>query len=256
MRDTGDKLSGYFQPAFLICVLVLALAGIGMDRLHVEKVPFRLKRPFDLFDANSLTHYNVISKERIDNEEVVRELGTTDYIQWILEDPDASEDSAVRKCLLFVTYYELPDYVPHVPEECYIGAGHRVLASDSVTFQIGSALKRPEHENIKGKYVVFSTTNSQDWRGDTKFSILYLFNVNGMYTDSRESARWILNKYVFSKYVYFSKVEWKFFNTKFGQTIYPRKEEAVAASVRLLSALLPVLEREFWPDWPVKDGSP
>jgi hypothetical protein len=255
MPDTRLNMSVYFQPAFLICVVVLVLAGIAMDRLHVEKAPFRLKKPFELFEETSLNHYTVISKEKIDNEEIVRELGTTDYIQWLLEDSDAPADSALRKCLLFVTYYELPDYVPHVPEECYIGAGHRVLASDSVEFRIGDVLKRPEYENIKGRYVVFSTTNSQDWRGDTKFSILYLFNVNGVYTDSRESARWILNKYVFSKYVYFSKVEWKFFNTKFGETIYPRKEEAVAASEKLLTAILPVLEKEFWPDWPAKEGS-
>ncbi|MHC4622895.1 MAG: hypothetical protein ACYS4W_03225 [Planctomycetota bacterium] len=247
-------MSSYLQPAFLICVLVLALAGVAMDRLHVEKVPLPLKKSFDLLDEKSLIPYRVISKKKIDYEEVVRELGTTDYIQWTLEDPDAAADSAVRKCMLFITYYELPDYVPHVPEECYIGAGHRVLASDGVEFGIGSALTRPVGEKIKGKYVVFSQTDSQKWQGETKFAILYLFNVNREYTDSREDARWILNKHSFSKYVYFSKVEWKFYNTKYGQTIYPSREEAVAASEKLLAVVLPVLEKDFWPDRPAKDG--
>jgi hypothetical protein len=244
----------YLQPAFLICVAVLAVAGIAMERLHVEKAPLALKKPFELLDEGALAPYRVISKEEIGNEEVIRELGTTDYVQWLLEDPNLPVDSSVRKCLLFITYYELPDYVPHVPEECYIGTGHQVLASDSVTFRIGGVSSPMEDEDIEGKYVVFSTTDLGDWWGDTKFSVSYVFRVDGLYVNSREDARWLLNKHIFSKYVYFSKVEWKFFGTKFGRTTYPSKEEAISASENLLAVILPVLEREHWPEWPVVKG--
>ncbi|MHC4084712.1 MAG: hypothetical protein ACYSU3_07240, partial [Planctomycetota bacterium] len=52
---------------------------------------------------------------------------------------------------------------------------------------------------------------------------------------------------IFSKYSYFSKVEWKFFNIRFNKLIYPGKEEAIAASQKLLSVILPILEKEHWP---------
>ncbi|HUW19070.1 MAG TPA: hypothetical protein VMW16_07195 [Sedimentisphaerales bacterium] len=245
----------YLQPAFLICTGVLALAAVGMDRLHVQKAPFLLKKSLDMLDEQGLAPYTVVAKEKIENEEIIRELGTSDYIQWVLEDANAAADSAVRKCTLFVTYYELPDHVPHVPEECYMGTGHQVLASEGVTFEIGDVSHRPEVKTIEGKYVVFASTDSRNWWGDSKFAILYFFSVNGVYANSREDARWLLNKYIFSRYVYFSKVELKFFNTRFGQTIYPSKEEALRAGEKLLAVVLPVLEKEHWPDRPVVNES-
>ncbi|HUT31787.1 MAG TPA: hypothetical protein VMX13_18510 [Sedimentisphaerales bacterium] len=241
----------YLQPAFLVCAGVLALAGVGMDRLHVEKVAFRPKKSFDLLDEKRLSPYIVVSKDKIENEEVVRELGTTDYIQWVLEDPQVGADSAVRKCSLFITYYELPDYVPHVPEECYMGVGYQVLASEGVTFQIKGTSGPLEGKRIEGRYVVFSGADSKDWLGDTQYPVLYLFNVNGVYAGNREDARWLLNRYIFSAHVYFCKVEWKFFNTSFGQRIYPNKREALGASEKLLGVVLPILEGEHWPQWPV-----
>lgn len=244
----------YLQPAFLICAVVLVIGAVAMDRLHVDKVPLPLKKSFDLLDEKALAPYKLVSKEKIGHEQVVKELGTEDYIQWVLEDPDAAADSAVRKCMLFITYYELPDVVPHVPEECYIGLGHQVLASESVTFEIDSGPGLREAEKIQGRYLVFAGTNSKNlWVGG-KFSVLYLFNVNGIYANSREDARWALNRHILSKYAYFSKVEWKFSNTRLGQTIYPGRAEAVAASEKLLAVILPVLEKEHWPDWPVVNG--
>ncbi len=210
----------------------------------VKKEPLPLKKSLDLLDEKVLAPYKVVSKHKISNEEVVESLGTEDYIQWILEDSDAAIDSAVRKCLLFITYYELPDRVPHVPEECYTGEGHQRLASDSVTFEVN---KEGNMEKIPARYLVFASTNSNYWGMDTKFPVLYLFNVNEDYANSREDARFALNKKIFSKYSYFSKVEWKFFNTRFGQAIHPSKEEAITASQKLLSVILPILEKEHWP---------
>ena len=76
-----------------------------------------------------------------------------------------------------------------------------------------------------------------------KFPVLYLFNVNEVYANSRENARVALNKNIFGKYSYFCKVEVAFNRT----SVAPRKEEAVAASEKLLSVILPILEREHWP---------
>lgn len=203
-----------------------------------------MKKSLDLLDEKALAPYKVVSKPKISNQEVIDSLGAQDYIQWILEDADAAVDSAVRNCSLFITYYDLPDRIPHVPEECYTGGGHQRLTSDSVTFEIN---KQGIMEKIPGRYLVFASTNSNYWGMDTKFSVLYLFNVNESYANSREDARFALNKNIFSKYSYFSKVEWKFFNIRFGKPIYPGKEEAIAASQKLLSIILPILEKEHWP---------
>ena len=245
-----DMIKPYTQPAFLICAVVLAIAGIAMERVHVEKAPFPLRKSLDLLDENGLTPYKVISRERIRNEEVVKSLGTEHYIQWALEDTDAAADSAVRKCSLFITYYKLADKVPHVPEECYIGSGHQRLASDSVTFVVN---KEGAEQKIPGRHLVFEGTSSSYWGTSTKFSVLYLINVNGLYTNSREGARWALNKNIFSKYVYFCKVEWSFLSES-GAKTYPAKEEAVTASEKLLGVILPILEEEHWPDRPVVNG--
>ena len=251
MTQNSKLKTIYLQPAFLICAAVLVIFGSGMSiaiksfGVYLKKEPLPLKAPLELLDEKGLAPYKVAGKMKIENMEIVKSLGTEDYIQWILEDSDAADGSAVRKCLLFITYYDLPDRVPHVPEECYTGGGHQRLASDSVAFEIKKA---GFERKIPARYLVFGSTNTNDWLMDTKFPVLYLFNVNGVYANSRDDARIILNKNIFGKYSYFCKVEWSFFNTtRFGTKIYPPKEEAVAASQKLLGVVLPILERAHWP---------
>jgi len=210
----------------------------------VKKEQLPLKKSLELLDEKALAPYKVISKSKITNQEVIESLGTEDYIQWILEDPEQAVDSAVHKCSLFITYYGLSDRVPHVPEECYTGGGHQRLTSDSVTFEMN---QDNSTRKIPARYLVFASTDSNYWGLDTKFSVLYLFNVNEVYANSRDDVRFALNKHIFSKYSYFSKVEWKFFNTRFNKPFYPNKEEAVTASQKLLSVILPILEKEHWP---------
>jgi hypothetical protein len=239
----------YTQPAFLICAAILAIAGGGMSvaiksfGIYLKKDPWPLKKSLDLLDEKGLAPYKVVSKSEIESEDVVDSLGTKDYIQWVLEDLDAPANSTVRYCSLFITYYELPDRVPHVPEECYMGSGFQKLASDSVALEVGI-------RKIPAKYLVFTSTGSDYWQRSTKFPILYLFSANGEYINSREDVRLVLNKNIRGKHSYFSKVEWKFFNADLkGQqgSAYPAKKEAVAASQKLLGVILPILEKEHWP---------
>jgi len=243
----------YKQPAFLICAVTLAIAGSGMSiaiksfGVYLKKEPLPFKKSLDLLDENGLAPYRVVSKHPIENKDVLKELGTQDYIQWVLEDTEAAGDSSVRKCGLFITYYDLPDRVLHVPEECYLGSGYQRLASDSVTLEINTA---GFEEKIRGRHLVFGGTGSNYWQGGTKFSVFYLINVNGVYAGNREDARIALNKNIFGKYSYFCKVEWWFLGQSDVRTC-PAKEQAITASEKLLGVILPVLEREHWPDWPV-----
>ncbi len=252
MKDTRYNIRVYLQPAFLICTLVLAIAGSAMSivikrfELYLIKVPLPLKKPLDLLDEKNLAAYKVVSKQKIENDDIIKELGTEDYIQWSLEDSDVEVNSSVRICMLFITYYELPDRVPHVPDECYVGSGSERIGADNIVFKVN---KEGGEQEVPGRCVVFATTTADYWAASSKFPVLYLFRVNGEYKGNRESARVALNKNIFSKHSYFSKVEWKFFNMRFGTMIYPSKEEAIAASKKLLAVILPILEKEHWPDW-------
>ena len=238
----------YFQPAFLICVAVLAVAAASLSiatkrfGVYLQKEPLPLKKSLDLLDEEKLAHYKVALKRKIENKDVLRALGTEDYIQWILDNPEVTADSAVRKCLLFITYYQLPDRVPHVPEECYTGGGYQRLATDSVTFDINEP---GLEKKIQGKYLVFGRKGLDFWQGGSKFPVLYFFKVNGEYAGSRDEARITLNKNLFRKQSYFCKVE-LVFNQAF---IAPNKEQAVTAGEKILAVILPILEQGHWPDW-------
>jgi hypothetical protein len=242
----------YMQPAFLICAVILTMAGSGMSvavksfGVYLKKEPYPLKKSLDLLDEKGLAPYKVVAKDKIESEDVIDSLGTKDYIQWVLQDLDAPANSAVRYCSLLITYYELPDKVPHVPEECYMGSGFQRLASDSVTIVSGT-------QKIPVRCIVFTSMESSYWQKSTKFPIFYFFSVNKEYANNREQTRFILNKNIRSKHSYFCKVEWKFFNAGYGadgrrkSVYYPDKEEAIKASQKLLNVILPVLEKEHWP---------
>jgi hypothetical protein len=151
----------------------------------------------------------------------------------------------VRFCTLFITYYGLPDKVPHVPEECYIGGGFRRITSEAVALEIN---KGGSPRPVSVRYLVFAGATSDIWASEITFPILYTFSVNGEYAAGREDTRLILNKNLFGKSSYFSKVEWKFYNNRTGQMVYPNKQAALAASEKLLAVVLPVLEKDHWPN--------
>lgn len=256
------------QPAFLICVAVLAVAAGGMDMLisyldlQLKKLPLPLRKSLDELDESALqaAGYRVVTKTTIDNADVLEALGTEDYIQWTLQDERVSETSPVRYCAIFVTYYTgNPDQVPHVPEECYFGGGYQRLDEEGVvvkTGTVGSQLgesdtaKSSADKTISARCLTFGTKDADLWQAPTNFRVLYFFKVNGEYAGSREQVRAVMNKNLFSKYSYYSKVEWRFFNVSpGGAMVAATKEQAVAASSRMLTAVVNLLEKEHWPDW-------
>jgi hypothetical protein len=243
--------ANYLRPAFLICAGVLAIAAAAMSiavklsGVYLTKEPLPLKKPLTQLDISKLAPYKVVAKAQIENPDVLETLGTEDYIQWTLEDTSAAADSNSRFCTLFVTYYGLPDKVPHVPDECYIGGGFRRITSDTVTLKIKTGDKQ---QPVNIHYLVLAGTASEIWADETTFPIMYTFSVNGEYAGGREDTRLILNKNLFGKSSYFSKVEWKFYNNRSGQMVYPNRQTALAASEKLLAVVLPVLEKDHWPN--------
>jgi len=247
MTVQAGQNRAYLQPAFVICVAVLAVAGAGMSLarkqlgLYLKKEPLPLKKSLDSMDEAKLAPYRVTAKQTIANPEVLKSLGTEDYIEWVLDDPCEPQDSPVRQALLFVTYYGLPDRVPHVPEECYTGGGYQRLATNGVTFDVGAA---GQTRSIPGRYLLFGAARGDIWHAGRQFPVLYLFRVNGEYAGNRDDARIALNRNIFSRYAYFCKIELAFNQG----SVAPGRAEAVKASERLLGVVLPILEQEHWPD--------
>ena len=257
-----NMLKSYIQPSFLICTAVLAIAAAGKQaavewlgwRLTKEAIP--LQKPLDMMDKSAMAPYEVFQEHKIKNKDILEQLGTEDYLQWDFIDTEEDKKSPVKHCSLFITYYTgNPDQVPHVPEECYTGAGNEKLSDEMVKL----VLKRPgqsqdtedtkEIKEIKAKYLVFGSKTSGALGGGSKYPVIYFFNVNGRYAGNRNEAREILGKNLLGRYSYFSKVEWKFYGTGFNRIIYPNKQEALEASEKFMSVFIPLIEAEHWPDW-------
>lgn len=239
----------YLQPAFLICVVTLAIAAVGMNSLIGKINPFFIKvalplqNSLDDIDETKLGHYVVGRKSKIKNHQIEEALGTKDYIQWELVDTEQPANSPVRYCSLFITYYTgNPDQVPHVPEECYTGGGAQKFGADSYVFDADGM-------EVPAKCLTFSNKAKNLLSTNSKFNVFYFFKVNGKFAGSRDSARGFLQRNFASKYSYFSKVEWKFYNVTAMGANYPKKEQAVEASKKLLKAVVPVLNNYHWPDW-------
>jgi hypothetical protein len=246
--EMKEPLKQYFQPAFLICIAVLLIAAGGMSAavsylgLQFIKKPLPLKKSLDLLNEAALSPWKVIEKSKITNKDILESLGTDQYIQWTLEDTSAAESSPVRYCSLFITYYTgNPDQVPHVPEECYLGGGN-ILVEWPKELDFSVAING-KTQQLPARWLLIGS-KSEDVLRDSKFGVMYFFKVNGVYAANRDATRRVMQTNFFSKYSYFSKVEWRFFNRS-GADI----DASTAASQKLLSVLIPILENDHWPDW-------
>jgi hypothetical protein len=249
-----ESLKQYVQPAFLICVAILLVAAGGMSaavsRLGLQfiKMPIPLKKSLDDINEKALSPWKVAEKSKIKNNDILESLGTDQYIQWILEDTTEPENSPVRYCSLFITYYTgNPDQVPHVPEECYLGGG-KILTElpKELTFTV-TVNGKPQ--TLAARWLLFGNKSDDAFQGDSKFGVLYFFKVNGVYAGSRDATRRVMQTNFFSKYSYFSKVEWYFFNQSSTGSRYAERDQAAAASQKLLAVIVPILENDHWPDW-------
>ncbi len=234
-----NTVKTYFQPAFLICFAVLIAASGGMSvavnslGVYLKKEPCPLKKSLDLLDEKMLKPYQVIEKAKIENKDIVEALGTKDYIQWSIVDPQIADNSPVKRSMLFITYYELADQVPHVPEECYGGAGFQQVKSEAIELNTDVA----DIGLIEARYLVFARNSTSSWQSVSSFPIVYLFRINGEYANSREQARTILGKNIFGKRSYFCKIEIVFNQSR----KLPTKEQSVKSAAKLFGSVFPVL---------------
>jgi hypothetical protein len=135
--------------------------------------------------------------------------------------------------------------VPHVPDECYVGAGRVRLSAETVDLNITGG----SQDKVGAQYLIFGQVGESALQKEEKFSVQYLFHVNGEYTSNRTQTRFALGGNWFCKYSYFCKVEWRFFGLDSFGRVYADKEQTLTASEELMSKVLPELEQNHWPDW-------
>ncbi|NLX12753.1 MAG: exosortase-associated EpsI family protein [Phycisphaerales bacterium] len=233
------------QPWFLGCAAILLAFAVGFEvmakRLNVWmiKKPLPLKIALDDMDQRKLLPYELRQQMQI-HPEVVNELGTTQYIQWILEDtsrPDRhNRESWIQ---LFVTYYTgNPDQVPHVPEQCYLGQGNTTVEDRLIDVEIprlGPGFTIPVHLLVFRMSATF---------GNRESLVLYTFHANGEFKATRTGVRTLLGN-PSSRYSYFSKLELTFGVNE----AMPPIDEALETGIKFLQTVVPVLVEDHWPDW-------
>jgi hypothetical protein len=150
----NNAIKPYLKPSFLICAVFLLIAGSSKS-LIIEKLgiittkrPLPLQKPLEEMDFGAIAPYTLDFQRRIDNHDIIEELGTEDYLQCVIIDTEVPESSPVRYCSLFITYYTGdPDTVPHVPDECYVGGGNEQVGKESLNFKISMPASDSQSES-------------------------------------------------------------------------------------------------------------
>ena len=256
-RNPG-LLASVLSTPFVLCVLVLAAAGLGQAALvqwldiATRKEAIPLRKPLGAMDKARLGDYQYEGKISL-SAAVEDALGTDQYLEWSLTDTSVKRRTDPRRYVhLSVTYYTGgPNLVPHTPDLCRVGGGyqpkqaHENRVIDVPSFGEG-------HGEVPIRVCTFVKTAIFNRDEPT---VIYTFHTNGEFKATRTGVRHSTHR-VRDRYAYFSKVEVSFG----GVRCQPRnlgREESVTAATKLFDTVLPILIEEHWPDWEaVRDSSP
>ncbi|NLX04836.1 MAG: exosortase-associated EpsI family protein [Phycisphaerae bacterium] len=230
---------------FLAGAIVLAAAAVSVHaaaerlQLHFRKLPIPLRKSLAEFDATKMGSYKFVQRVEL-KPEMEAELGTQDYVQLIFEDTSIGDEQAPGRYVhFFVTYYTGdPDQVPHVPDVCYVGAGHQTKNTENFEMIVPGI--GADEDRLPVRLLVLERT---DTFAVLQRPVLYFFAVNGGYACERTAVRLRLAD-LRTKYAYFSKVELAFSGAK-----QPTAEQAKELAQKFYAQAVPILVDEHWPDW-------
>ena len=244
-RSDNPVRSSMSTLSFFAC-LALLIAFVGHFNSIIRKTgmrpgpkePVYLRQPLSRLDPKKLAPYETVQAVEI-SDEVLNQLGTRDYIQWMLRNTE-DRQSATSVMSLFVTYYtDNPGQVVHIPDECYLGSGFNRKGGDLIQIPIQLS---PQQTVMVPLHVLKFQKNS--YAGEETRVVMYGFHVNGQFAAEGRAVSNIMNDPK-TRHGYFSKVEVSFGN---GNVSVPY-DDAVAAGKQLLQKVLPILVQDHWPDW-------
>ncbi|UCG32045.1 MAG: hypothetical protein JSU68_10310 [Phycisphaerales bacterium] len=242
-----DALKLAFRSrAFLVCALLLGLGAISLQasarwlEMYFRKEAAPLLKPLKYLDQEALAPYTVLQKRLLQPEEE-ESLGTTEYVNWIMEDTSAEPDDPGRLVHLFITYYTgLPDQVPHVPDVCYLGAGYSPAGGGAGSFDMPELAEYGYDTRVPYRALTFIKPGDVQ---DIRPVVVYTFGVNNVLAAERNRVRKEMAS-IRQRYAYFSKVELSF---GLGPE-QPSRDAAVEAAKKMLRKVLPLLISQHWPD--------
>ena len=244
---TGPLFRLMRQPSFVVCIVIMVIGAAGLHagakrlKVYFRKEAVPLQKSLSELDRDALGPYNAFENPPM-SPEMEKELGTTEYISWNLEDTSVSDSDPARRLQLFVAYYTgNPGKVPHVPEICGDANGGQILNDDNIEIMVeGCGLEDAGNQLPIRILDVESLVMNQR----AQQTVAYFFSVNGDYRCTRNQVRWRANN-PWDRSAYFSKVE----ITLLAGPDRPTREEALAAVTKLCRVLVPILWSEHWPDW-------
>jgi len=136
--------------------------------------------------------------------DVVKTLGTEDFITWLFEDHLLSEPDTPAYVKLHLAYYTgLLDATPHVPDNCMLASGYAedITFKRSVTWSVpgltGSWREHWESFEVAQRGFVNEEGN--------RSIVYYVFSANGK-PCGRDGTRMMMSN-PFTKYCYYMKIE-------------------------------------------------
>ncbi len=227
----------HFVTAAAIMIAAAVLVGPVAWSMNFRqaKAAIPLRKPLSGMDVDRLRPYRVVERATLDPV-VVDALGTDQYIQWMLEDTSVLPGDSLRSVQLFVTYDTGgQNLVPHVPDECRLGAGYQpARPHENRAIHIDAP---PMAREVPLRVCTFVKTAVFHRNEQT---VVYLFHSNGEFAATRDAVRILFND-PRDRFGYFSKVEISFPNAT--------REESVKGAARLLGRLLPILVADHLPDF-------
>jgi hypothetical protein len=217
----------------------------------LRKAAVPLRKPLAEFDKTALAGYEFQAAPSMDPA-IANGLGATDYanLQFIDTSVSGPRDPA-RLVHCFISYSTgRPNLVPHIPDNCYLGAGYEIVGTANLSMEITGPAAEPQEVPVRA----ISFVKSDVFQRATP-TVVYTFHCNGTFLNRRTQVRAQLGN-PFDKGAYFCKIEVSFG----GPNSAPRhctRDRTIEAAEKFLSQMLPVLLRDHLPDWEaVQHGEP
>lgn len=121
------QLRAIVHPGVLTPLVILVVAAASMRwtisalGVHLQKLPLEVRRPLAEMPTRSPSWESLVGNTIVESPDVVRQLGTENYVTRRVRKLNASEPTVMD---FHAAYYTgMIDTVPHVPERCFVGGG-------------------------------------------------------------------------------------------------------------------------------------
>lgn len=196
---TRDKVNVGLALVTLGASVAFMQAAQSQGWLSLVKKQLPVLKPLRELDRSKMDPFMLVSSQELPAE-TVEELGTEEYINWILKEPSSAPYKG-RALNLAVTYYTgVVDQVPHVPEECMVQGAFTQDGDEALEMELP----------LTGRTIEVRRLQFYPPRDlSVKTFVYYTFCVNGDFFAKRMSVRTRMTKWS-DTHLYYSKIEVSF----------------------------------------------